>query len=93
MALLLLSVASAHPGRTDGRGGHYDSATGEYHYHHGYRAHQHTDLDGDGKADCPYNFDDQTGADLGLLHLRARMRPPHLLHQRQKKTNRRFRFG
>lgn len=65
MALLLLSVASAHPGRTDGRGGHYDSATGEYHYHHGYRAHQHTDLDGDGKADCPYNFDDQTGARSG----------------------------
>lgn len=65
MALLLLSVASAHPGRTDGRGGHYNSATGEYHYHHGYRAHQHTDLDGDGKADCPYNFDDQTGARSG----------------------------
>lgn len=65
MALLLLTVASAHSGRTDGRGGHYDSATGEYHYHHGYRAHQHTDLDGDGKADCPYNFDDQTGARSG----------------------------
>lgn len=65
MALLLLTVASAHPGRTDGRGGHYNSATGEYHYHHGYRAHQHTDLDGDGKADCPYNFDDQTGARSG----------------------------
>ena len=65
MALLLLTVSSAHSGRTDGRGGHYDSATGEYHYHHGYRAHQHTDLDGDGKADCPYNFDDQTGARSG----------------------------
>lgn len=65
MALLLLTVASAHPGRTDSHGGHYDSATGEYHYHHGYRAHQHTDLDGDGKADCPYNFDDQTGTRSG----------------------------
>ena len=65
MALLLLTVASAHPGRTDSRGGHYDSVTGEYHYHHGYRAHQHTDLDGDGKADCPYNFDDQTGSRSG----------------------------
>lgn len=65
MALLLLTVASAHPGRTDSHGGHRDSETGEYHYHHGYRAHQHTDLDGDGKVDCPYNFDDQTGTRSG----------------------------
>ncbi len=65
MALLLLTVASAHPGRTDSHGGHYDSETGEYHYHHGYAAHQHTDLDGDGKADCPYNFDDQTDHNSG----------------------------
>ena len=48
MALLLLSVASAHPGRTDGRVGHYNSATGEYHYHHGYSAHQHPN------GICPY---------------------------------------
>ena len=37
-----------HPGRTDEDGGHTDSSTGEYHYHHGYPAHQHPD----GK--CPY---------------------------------------
>lgn len=37
-----------HPGRTDEDGGHTDHSTGEYHYHHGYPAHQHPD----GK--CPY---------------------------------------
>lgn len=65
MALLLLTVASAHPGRTDSHGGHYDSETGEYHYHHGYEAHQHTDLDDDGIPDCPYDFDDKTGESSG----------------------------
>lgn len=65
MALLLLTVASAHPGRTDSHGGHYDSETGEYHYHHGYAAHQHTDLDDDGIPDCPYDFDDKTGESSG----------------------------
>lgn len=52
--------ASAHPGRTDGDGGHYDRDTGEYHYHHGYPAHDHWDIDGDGVIDCPYYFDDKT---------------------------------
>lgn len=31
----------AHPGNTDANGGHYDSYTGEYHYHHGFEAHYH----------------------------------------------------
>lgn len=47
-------VAFAHPGRTDEYGGHYDWKTGEYHYHHGYPAHQHID------GYCPYDYDDQT---------------------------------
>ena len=38
----------AHSGGTDSNGGHTDSSTGEYHYHHGYPAHQHPG----GK--CPY---------------------------------------
>lgn len=38
----------AHSGRTDSSGGHYNSSTGEYHYHHGYSAHQHID------GICPY---------------------------------------
>ena len=61
IALILLVVlafftspAYAHSGKTDGKGGHTDHSTGEYHYHHGYKAHQHYDIDGDGEADCPY---------------------------------------
>lgn len=55
--LLLLCfpiVSLAHPGRTDANGGHYDRSTGEYHYHHGYPAHQHTD------GICPYDYDEST---------------------------------
>lgn len=51
---------NAHPGRTDSRGGHRNHSTGEYHYHHGYSAHDHYDMDGDGVIDCPYEFDDKT---------------------------------
>lgn len=57
--LLVLTSASAHPGGTDGSGGHWDHSAGEYHYHHGYPAHQHTD------GICPYDYDDQTGASSG----------------------------
>lgn len=48
------SIVYAHPGGTDSNGGHYDRSTGEYHYHHGYPAHQHTN------GECPYDFDDIT---------------------------------
>lgn len=57
--LFLICSASAHPGRTDSSGGHHVSATGEYHYHHGYSAHQHID------GVCPYDFDDKTGQNSG----------------------------
>ena len=66
IALITLVISSmslsvkAHPGRTDGNGGHTNRSTGEYHYHHGYPAHDHYDMDGDGKVDCPYDFDDKT---------------------------------
>lgn len=55
--LLLLYVVPvlAHSGRTDSDGGHTDSSTGEYHWHHGYPAHQHYDVDGDGLLECPYD--------------------------------------
>ena len=53
---LSLSV-SAHRGGTDSDGGHYDYETGDYHYHHGYPAHYHTD----GK--CPYDFRDNVDHD------------------------------
>lgn len=45
---LLSTVAFAHSGRTDSKGGHYDHSTGEYHYHHGHPAHQHPG------GQCPY---------------------------------------
>lgn len=54
LALLLTCSLTvfAHSGRTDENGGHYDTSTGEYHYHHGWPAHRH---DG-GK--CPYDLED-----------------------------------
>lgn len=45
---LCLASVSAHSGRTDANGGHRDSSTGEYHYHHGYSAHQYPN------GVCPY---------------------------------------
>ena len=60
MSMVIPSSVLAHGGKTDSNGGHTDSSTGEYHYHHGYPAHQHYDIDGDGRKDCPYDFDDKT---------------------------------
>lgn len=57
LAVLFLTVF-AHPGRTDSAGGHTDSSTGEYHYHHGYPAHSHI-------GGCPYNYNDKTGGISG----------------------------
>ena len=59
LAVCLYTTAYAHSGRTDSNGGHYDRETGEYHYHHGYPAHDH-----DGGI-CPYNYDDRTGWNSG----------------------------
>lgn len=52
---LPLPAVSAHPGGVDEFGGHTDS-DGIYHYHHGYPAHEHSDLDADGDLDCPYEW-------------------------------------
>lgn len=60
LCLCLSVVVSAHPGSTHSDGGHFNRSTGEYHYHHGYPAHEHSDMDGDGNLDCPYLFDDKT---------------------------------
>ena len=59
LALLLSLPVLAHSGRTDSKGGHYNRSTGEYHYHHGYPAHQHEG------GECPYDFDDRTGESSG----------------------------
>lgn len=57
---IFASFALLHGGRTDGNGGHYDRSSGEYHYHHGYSAHDHYDMDGDGIVDCPYTIKKNT---------------------------------
>lgn len=54
LSVLLSIICYAHGGKTDANGGHYNSSTGEYHYHHGYPAHQHPD------GICPYSYDDKT---------------------------------
>lgn len=56
MSIVIIILGScvavfAHPGKTDSDGGHFDRSTGEYHYHHGYPAHQHEN------GTCPYDFD------------------------------------
>ena len=62
---LFVAPVLAHPGRTDGKGGHTNRSTGEYHYHHGYPEHDHYDMDGDGDRDCPYDFDKKTNHSSG----------------------------
>ena len=46
--LINIPIVYGHSGRTDANGGHYNRSTGEYHYHHGYPAHQHYN------GVCPY---------------------------------------
>lgn len=53
----LIIPVFAHPGSLDENGGHYDRSTGEYHYHHGYSAHQHEN------GECPYDFKDNVDDD------------------------------
>lgn len=57
LCLCVPLVAFAHSGGTDVNGGHYDSSSGAYHYHHGYSAHLHPD------GICPYAYDGRTGID------------------------------
>ena len=35
LIISLAAISSAHPGKLDANGGHYDKETGEYHYHKG----------------------------------------------------------
>ena len=57
LLMLIPLPAAAHSGGTDESGGHYDSSTGEYHYHHGYSAHEHVD------GECVFDFDDNVDHD------------------------------
>lgn len=58
-SVLFLIPTSAHSGDTDSSGGHYNRSTGEYHYHHGYPAHQHID------GVCPYMSYTNSGSSGG----------------------------
>lgn len=49
--VFVFSISFAHSGGTDSQGGHYNHSTGEYHFHHGYHAHQHPN------GVCPYDDD------------------------------------
>lgn len=53
LILVFSTTALAHPGGTDKYGGHTESATGQYHYHHGHEAHQHPD------GVCPFGDYDE----------------------------------
>lgn len=60
LSILLITLTFpvfAHPGSLDENGGHYDRSIGEYHYHHGYSAHQHKN------GECPYDFKDNIDDD------------------------------
>lgn len=54
LLIFLMSLFSfstfAHSGGTDSFGGHYNHATGSYHYHHGYPAHLHPN------GECSYEL-------------------------------------
>ena len=79
--LLCCTVALAHPGSTDAAGGHYDRSTDEYHYHHGYPAHQHP------SGVCPYGFDDRTGHNSGTSSGSTSDDGPYVLPQLKDETS------
>lgn len=59
--VLIPIIVYAHKGRTDSSGGHYVGSSGEYHYHHGYPAHQHAN------GVCPYKNDNKTQYSSGTV--------------------------
>lgn len=64
IALIIVALgcaAFAHSGGTDSNGGHTNHTTGEYHYHHGYPAHQHN---ADGS--CPYRNNNSASSSSAL---------------------------
>ena len=56
----------AHSGKTDADGGHYVGGSSNYHYHHGYSAHQHPN------GICPYeNNENNNGIDWDYYYDKA----------------------
>ena len=58
--LLLTSPVSAHPGRTDANGGHYDHSDGSYHYHTGEYAGRPQSGSSSSGSNQPFNPKDRT---------------------------------
>lgn len=56
--LFFSNIILAHAGKTDINGGHYNTTTNEYHYHHGYSAHYHIN------GICPYNYTNRESNDI-----------------------------
>lgn len=87
LVLLLLIIFAftvlAHPGRTDSNGGHYNRSTGEYHYHHGYPEHQHTN------GECPHSFDDKTSIDWDEYYQKAKEKDAEQYNQMKEDATKR----
>ena len=64
LCVLMMAVSSAlaHSGGTDSSGGHWNHKTGEYHYHHGYGAHQHPN------GVCPYTKKAAASSDKPMIY-------------------------
>lgn len=60
--MMAASSALAHSGGTDSSGGHWNHKTGEYHYHHGYGAHQHPN------GVCPYTKKAAASSDKPMIY-------------------------
>ena len=80
-ALCLCTFASAHSGRTDEAGGHYDRSTGEYHYHHGKPAHQHPN------GICPYDYDDRTKPNANIDNHNDNDKPDGWVYKENKSAS------
>lgn len=94
--LLLVSILSlsifcftvfSHSGGTDSKGGHRNSATGEYHYHHGHSAHQHDDIDGDGEEECLYVVEQTVCAFSGIISVALLLIVPKLWRAGKKRRS------
>ena len=73
--MLIAGVAYAHSVGTDASGGHYYRSTGEYHYHHGRPAYQHSD------GICPYISTVKPTAEMPTNEIASVSPSPGTLHK------------
>ena len=80
-------MSYGHSGKTDSQGGHYDHSTGEYHYHHGYPAHQHPN------GVCPYTTkttETEANTSIGKKHSSVSNYKTYILNTVNNKNITRF---